>query len=257
MKILVTNDDGVFSPGLAAAAEAAAEVGEVTIVAPTSQKTGSGRSLMGDRNQKFRTAELKIGGRLFTARHMDCTPALIVKHAFNTILRGERFDLAVSGVNYGENIGYDITVSGTVGAAMEAAILGVPAIAVSQQTPIDNHLTYGNIDFSCAKYFLASFIERFRDKGPFRGFDILKLDVPETADRNTEWVLTRLSRKPYFRTLFDDGHHASPLSDGRLVVSGGPFEEGTDAFVLTRERKVAVTPLTLDFTARNTGNFFD
>jgi 5'-nucleotidase len=257
MKILLTNDDGVFSPGLAAAAEAAAKLGEVTIVAPTSQKTGSGRSLMGDRNQNFRTAELKMGEHRLTARHMDCTPALIVKHAFNTILKDERFDLVVSGVNYGENIGYDITVSGTVGAAMEAAVLGVPAIAISLQTPIDNHLTYGNIDFSCAGYFLTVFIERFREKGRFEGFDILKIDVPEAADRKTEWVVSRLSPRSYFRTLLDDGHHASPVSAGRLVVDEGPFEEGTDAYVLTRDRKVAVTPLTLDLTARETGHFFD
>jgi 5'-nucleotidase len=257
MKILVTNDDGVFSPGLAAAAEAAAELGEVTIVAPTSQKTGSGRSLLGDRNQKFQDAELKIGDRRFTARHMDCTPALVVKHAFNTILKGKRFDLVVSGINYGENIGYDITVSGTVGAAMEGAVFGIPAIAISLQTPIDNHLTYGNLDFSCAGYFLSSFIERFRSKGTFEGFDVLKIDVPETADRNTEWVVTRLSPKPYFRTLLDDGHDGSPISQGRLVAGSGPFEEGTDAYVLTRERKVSVTPLTLDLTARETGKFFE
>lgn len=256
MKILVTNDDGVFSPGLAAAAEAAAELGDVTIIAPTQQKTGSGRSLLGDRNQKFQTAELEIGGRRFTARHIDCTPALVVKHAFNTILKGVDFDLAVSGVNYGENIGYDITISGTVGAAMEAAVSGIPAIAVSLQTSVDNHLTYGDIDFSCAKYFLSAFIERFRDKGPFRGFDVLKIDVPETADRNTGWVLTRLSPKPYFRTLLDGVNHESPLSAGKLVADSGPFEEGTDAYVLTRERKVSVTPLILDLTARETGDFF-
>ncbi|HTP58901.1 MAG TPA: 5'/3'-nucleotidase SurE, partial [Spirochaetia bacterium] len=192
MKILCTNDDGVMSPGLAAAVSTALDFGNVWVAAPSSQKTGAGRSLIGERTKPFQSVELTVDGRRIKAWHMEATPALVVRHALATVLRDVKIDLAISGINYGENIGYDIGNSGTVGAAAECAALGVPAIAVSVQTEVTAHRAYGNVDWDPTRFFLARFIRMFMDKGGFLGFDVLKLDVPMGADRRTEWKACRI-----------------------------------------------------------------
>lgn len=256
MNILITNDDGIYSPGLAAAASACADFGTLYIAAPTKQQTGSGRSLIGGRDQFFQQTELEINGAPVRAFHIDCTPALVVKHAFNTILREIPVDAAVSGINYGENIGYDITMSGTVGAAIECAVRGIPSFAVSLQTHIDNHLRYGNVDWSAAGHFLRFFLQRLVERGGFSGFDICKIDVPETASPETEWVLTSLSKQSYFATVLKNLRDDAKLADVVIEREKKPYEPGTDAYVLNNERKVPVTPIVLDWTAKNTGPFF-
>lgn len=257
IRICVINDDGIFSPGLGAAVETAREYGEVSIIAPSRQKTGAGRSLMGNRDQAFEQIELKIGGKVHRAYHIDCTPALVLKHALNTVLRDKTFDLLISGINYGENIGYDITVSGTVGAAIQAAVERIPAFAVSLQTHIKNHFIYGTVDWAAARHFLAVFIERFIQNGPFPGFEIIKIDVPEEATPETEWKVAGLSRKQYFRTVLENGTPETKLSAARLIRDEKPHQEGTDAYTLLIEKKVSVTPLTLDFTACTGREYFD
>ena len=88
-------------------------------------RKGAGRSLIGERTRPFSRTEIpdRLSGKA-SAWHLDGTPALVVRHAFSTVLRDRKIDLAISGINYGENIGYDISNSGTVGAAMECARLG-------------------------------------------------------------------------------------------------------------------------------------
>lgn len=256
MNILVTNDDGIYSPGLTAAAEAAAEFGNLYIAAPSNQKTGSGRSLIGNRDQHLEKTNLEVNGKRHPAYHMDCTPALVVKHAFNTIFRDTEIDIAVSGINYGENIGYDVSISGTVGAAIECAVRGIPSFAVSLQTHIDRHLHYGDADWDVPKFFLKLFIQRCAEVGGFSGFDICKLDIPETATEDTEWVLGRLSKQSYFSTRLENPGDATKLSEVKLGRVEGAYEEGSDACILNCHDKVSVTPLTLDWTAEETGGFF-
>ncbi|HUI71409.1 MAG TPA: 5'/3'-nucleotidase SurE [Spirochaetia bacterium] len=256
MKILCTNDDGVVSPGLAAAAEAALGYADVVIAAPSSQKTGAGRSLIGDRTRPFSTTSIAAGTRSLAAYHMEATPALVVRHALSTVFRGIEIDLAISGINYGENMGYDIGTSGTVGAAMECAVLGVPAIAVSVQTEIGGHRTYGQIDWSAAKLFLGRFIRRFIDKGGFADFDVLKIDVPIDADADTEWEVCKLQRSPYYLTRMTRQSDDAVVADATLYTDPSGYAPGTDAHALMNEGKVAVTPLILDWTAPTVSGFF-
>ena len=256
MNILVTNDDGIYSPGLIAAAEAALRFGELFIAAPSNQKTGSGRSLIGHRDQHLQKTEIELNGKKHPGYHMDCTPALVVKHAFNTILRDTKIDIAVSGINYGENIGYDISISGTVGAAIECAVRGIPSFAVSLQTRIENHLHYGDVDWDAPKHFLAVLLKRCVEQGGFSGFDICKLDIPETATAETEWIVTRLSKQSYFATLVENSKDDTKLSEVTLGREKGTYEDGTDAGTINYDKKVSVTPLSLDWTAGETGNFF-
>jgi 5'-nucleotidase len=256
MEILCTNDDGVFSPGLAAAVEAARTFAKVHIAAPSGQKTGAGRSLMGDMTQPLSCAEIMAGGVPVSGYHLEATPALVVRHALETVLKKGKIDLAVSGINYGENIGYDISLSGTVGAAIECAARGIPAIAVSLQTDLSSHRTYGKMDWNAVQFFLRAFIHRFIQKGGFVGFDILKIDVPLGANEKTEWKMCALQRSSYFLTRMKKDSPDAVIADGRLYLDPESYAPGTDAYALAIEKKVAVTPLVLDWTAREAGAFF-
>jgi 5'-nucleotidase len=256
MEILCTNDDGVFSPGLAAAVEAARTFGNVHIAAPSSQKTGAGRSLMGDRTAPFSRTEITADGVRLGAYHLEATPALVVRHALGTVLKARKIDLAVSGINYGENIGYDISTSGTVGAAIECAVRGIPAIAVSLQTELSGHHSYGQMDWGAAQFFLRAFIHRFIEKGGFVGFDILKLDVPLGANEKTDWKVCALQRSPYFLTKMKKDSPDAAVADATLYTEPKSYTPGTDAYTLAIEKKVAVTPLVLDWTARGATAFF-
>ena len=256
MEILCTNDDGILSPGLAAAVEVARGFGDVRVVAPSSQQTAAGRSLVGDRHKPFVKARIAGDTGSVPAWQMDATPALTVRHALATVLRDRRFELAVSGINYGENIGYDISTSATVGAAIECAVKGIPAIAVSVQTDFGSHRSYGHIDWTATKYFLGLFIRRFIEKGRFSGFDVLKLDVPMGASERTEWKICRLEPGPYYLEKMTRQSDDAVVADLRLSVDPSRFRPGTDAYVLAVEHKVAVTPLVLDWTGDGTSSFF-
>ncbi len=250
MKILITNDDGIFSPGLKAAAEAVSELGEITIAAPASQKTAAGRSLIGNREQHFQETVITAGSKKINAYYVDCTPALVLKYAFTTIFRDNKPDLLISGINYGENIGSDITVSGTLGAAFEAASAGIPSIAVSLQTPFEYHFNYGEVNWSGAKHFLRLFAGKFINENGFRGFDILKIDVPDSADSSTEWKAARLTEKPYYNNIIVNGNRKSGLNEMKLQLNSiDAHKKGTDAYTLLIEKKVSVTPLITDLTA--------
>lgn len=259
MNILLTNDDGIFSPGLAAAARAAMEYGELYIAAPSVQKTASGRSLIGGKDEFFRKAEIKAGDRKLTAWHIDCTPALVIKMAFETVFRGIKFDLAVSGINYGENIGSDITISGTMGAAFEAASVGISAIAASLQTPISSHFDYTDENWDEAVHYLSFFIDKFRSNGRFNGFEILKLDVPASAGAaavTREWEITRLTDRPYYRNVIEKSSPQSRVSDLRVKINNVEHSEGTDAHTINVKKKVSVTPVSLDFSAPSITSLF-
>ncbi len=256
MNIIITNDDGIFSPGLAAAAEAASGYGDLFIAAPSKQKTASGRSLIGDKDDFFHETLINYGKKKFRAFHIDCTPALVLKMAFETVFRGVKFDLAVSGINYGENIGSDVTISGTLGAAFEAASVGIPAIAASLQTSLDNHFHYGDENWESALFFLKQYIGIFSEKRTFNNFQILKLDVPSGATAATPAETTRLTDKPYYRNLVENGTPSSKVSELKVSINNVEHNKGTDAHTLNVKKMVSLTPLSQDFSSPSVSRLF-
>ncbi len=128
--ILVTNDDGISSKGLRAAAEACAPLGEVLICAPTLQQSGTGRSMPITSEGRIFPQDLLIDDGLVQGYAIEGTPAQVVQHGLFEIAQ-RPVDLVVSGINYGENLGEGITVSGTIGAALESASFKLPSLAVS------------------------------------------------------------------------------------------------------------------------------
>jgi 5'-nucleotidase len=250
-QILLTNDDGIQSPGLWAAAEALSELGFVHVVAPRDQFSGAGRSLPSTSDGIITEIQVLIHGKEWTVFSVGGTPAQAVLHGILEILPF-RPDLVVSGINYGENMGIAITVSGTVGAALEAAARGLPALAVSLETDIANHLTYSpEIDFSAAAYFTQKFARRVLRDGLPPQVDLLKVDIPQNATRETPWQVTRLTRQAYFTALPPQRTPGDPRGPLGYKIEYQPDLDpsNTDAHVVRKNRQVSVTPLTLDLTA--------
>jgi 5'-nucleotidase len=170
-KILVTNDDGYFSEGIAALAAALESVGEVTVVAPMSEQSATAHSLTLSRPLRVR----KIGERRYS---VDGTPTDCVTLALTKILPGPP-DIVVSGINHGSNLGDDVTYSGTVAGALEASIFKLPGIAVS--------LNARDGDFTHAAKFAADLTARVLKEGLPEG-TILNVNVPVGAIRGARFT---------------------------------------------------------------------
>ncbi len=250
-QILLTNDDGIGSPGLWAAAEALSALGYVTVVAPRQQSSGMGRSLPNTSDGIITEEIVHIRGQSWKVYSVGGSPAQAVLHGILEIM-SQPPHLVVSGINYGENVGLGVTISGTIGAALEAAALGYPALAVSLETDARYHLSHStDVDFSAAAHFTALFARILLEKRLPFDVDVLKVDVPSDASPQTPWEWTRLARQRYYEPVPPRRNSWSePAKVGyveRAVLDG---DENSDVYVLRKKRHVAVTPLSLDLTSR-------
>jgi 5'-nucleotidase len=250
--ILLTNDDGIESHGLWAAARALSSLGQVVVAAPRQQFSGAGRSLPGHTDGLIETRRILLNGQEWQAYAVGGSPAQVVLHAMLEILP-RCPDLVVVGINYGENIGSGITISGTVGAALEAAAMGAPALAISLETDIEHHYTTSDqVDFTTAAHFAAFFSQRMLENTFPADVHVLKVDVPSTATPDTPWQITRQSLTTYFiATRPERASWDQPARVG-YALSFDPMQEppGTDIYALCVQRQVSVTPLSLDLTSR-------
>ena len=200
-QILLTNDDGIQSPGLWAAAGALAAIGRVTVAAPSEQSSGMGRSLPSTSSGIIQEQKLRVNGQEWVVYAVGGSPAQAVQHAVLEIMP-KKPDLVVSGINYGENVGLGTTISGTVGAALEGASLGIPALGISLEADQRYHLSYSQeVDFSAAAHFAAYFGRLLLNKKMPGDVDLLKVDVPNGATANTPWVVTCVARQGYYEPL--------------------------------------------------------
>ena len=252
IQILLTNDDGIQSPGLWAAAETLSSLGFVNVAAPREQFSGAGRSLPLGSDGIIAAQQMKVNGKDWRVYSVGGTPAQAVLHALIEIL-GDRPRLVVSGINYGENLGSGITVSGTVGAALEAASMGIPAMAVSLETAPEHYLSYSkSVDFSAAAYFTAYFARLILEKCLPPDVHVLNVNVPAGATPQTPWEVTRISMQRYYepqasqRTSWD-----TPGPMGYKVMYDPQRDSaGTDLYAIQIKKVVSVTPLSLDLTSR-------
>ena len=251
-QILLTNDDGILSPGLWAAAAALEAIGFVHVVAPRDQSTGMGRSLPGSSDGIIEVKTVQVNGRDWTVHAVGGSPAQAVIHAVLEILP-VRPALVVSGINYGENFGTGVTISGTVGAALEAAGIGIPGLAVSLETDKEHHNSYSeDVDFTVAAAFTKKFAAALLDFQFPPDVDVLKLEVPADASLDTDWEMTRLATLRYYESLpakRESWSQPGPL-DYRQAADLHAFARDSDVYVTRVLKKVAVTPLSLDLTSR-------
>ena len=251
-QILLTNDDGILSPGLWAAAASLSKLGFVTVIAPREQSSGAGRSLPNTSDGIIQEQRVEVNGQEWTVYSVGGTPAQTVLHGVLEVMK-RKPDLVVSGINYGENVATGVTISGTVGAALEAASLGIPAIAISLEAAAEYHLTYSEeVSFLVAAVFAERIAHLLLEKKLLPDVDVLKVDVPSDATVDTPWQLTRVSRQRYYEPL-------APTRDSwaeRAIIGyrdAGQLDdepENTDVYVLRKKRMVSVSPLSLDLTSR-------
>jgi len=250
--ILMTNDDGVHSPGIQQAAEALMDLGDVLIAAPWEEQSSTGRSMRRDATRIIHTCEMMLDGHRTTAYGIEGTPAQAVQHGVLE-LTSRKPDLLVSGINYGENMGRSVTISGTVMAAYEGAAWGIPALAVSLQMNKEEQMALSaDTDVSVAAFFTRMFAEMLLTNDFPDDVDILKVDVPKTATKATPWRLTRLSHQSYYiahRPARRDFH--TPLELGwEMSYDLDTLEPDSDIYALNVDNMVSVTPLSMDFSAR-------
>lgn len=250
--ILLVNDDGIDSPGLWAAAEALSKIAYVTVAAPKQQWSGAGRSHPTTSDGRIKVKKLPVNGEDWTAYAVGGSPAQTVVFALQELCPRQP-DLVVSGINYGENAGSGVTASGTVGAALEAATIGIPALAVSLEVVKEFQLTYSTqIDFKSAKYFTCLFAEKLLNHQMPHDVDLLKIEIPCDAIENTPWRITRLSRKPYYKlTVQPRKNLEDPVRiDYDVDTTTTDLEKDGDSYAILVDRVVAVTPMSVDFTSR-------
>ncbi|OQY47120.1 MAG: 5'/3'-nucleotidase SurE [Anaerolineaceae bacterium 4572_78] len=250
--ILITNDDGIQSPGLLATAEALAPIGDLLIVAPHEQQTGTGRSFSKITDRQIYTHSLIVNGQTMTAYSIKSTPAQVVAIALNGLTL-RPVTLTVSGINYGLNVGVYTTSSGTIGAALESAVQGVPALAVSlETTPKYCYSHSDDVDFGVAAYFTHYFTERMLRNLPLpHDVDVLKVDIPATATEQTTWQATCVSRKARWRnSSVSKSIWKSIPEDYQLVDNVEGVEPISDTQTTVVDKCISVTPLSVDITSR-------
>ncbi|MEP7116211.1 MAG: 5'/3'-nucleotidase SurE [Acidobacteriota bacterium] len=233
-KILVTNDDGVHAPGLRALAEAMRPLGDVMIVAPAQESSAIGHALTLRRPLRLET----FGPDIYA---VDGTPTDCVNIAVAVLLKGQKPDLVVSGINTGWNLGDDVTYSGTVSGALEAALLGAPAIAVSLMRTRD-----WTFDFAPSAAVAHDLAVHVLSEGlPDRVF--LNVNVPRGVPKGVR--LTVQGKRNHVTTIAE-----------RIDPRGQRYywiEEGEDDwdphdrsdYVVCRQGYVSVTALQPDMTA--------
>lgn len=249
--ILVTNDDGIASDGLRAAVEALLPIGDVVVVAPDRQWSGAGRAMPSQVTGNLKPVQFDTYmGIHIRAYAMDTSPALCVVHAMLELL-DRRPDLVVAGINYGENVSTEVTISGTIGAALEAAAFGIPSLAVSMAMPVSAHLA-GNAleDYAAARAYTQRFAHHMLTHPLPMDVDVLSINLPQNATVETPWRLTKLSRCRYFIPLPPDRKNGNGRPGYNVMEHPDKAEPNSDVWCLHAKSMVSVTPLSMDLTAR-------
>jgi 5'-nucleotidase len=234
MRILVTNDDGYLAAGIQTLAEAAKGLGTVTVVAPDREQSATSHSLTLHYPLRVRRASDSV-------QVVDGTPTDCVMLAVGELLE-ERPDFVLSGINHGANLGDDVLYSGTVAAAMEATILGIPSIAVSHAGKDHDHIG----DWAEV---LAALLQQLMTRGDFPKETLLNVNLPPVRPHLVEGVrVTTLGRRAYVGSLTrasdPNGREYFWIGGGESKWWGGPESD----FRAIHERCISVTPLHLDLT---------
>ena len=242
MRVLITNDDGISSPGLVALVQAFESVAETYVVAPEHERSATGHAIT--LHKPLRAHPSAIPGSGVKAWATNGTPADCVALGMLDLLEGQRPDVVLSGINVGPNIGRDLTYSGTVSGAMEGAIFGVPSIAVSIGT-------FRDPVFAVAGEVAVTLARAIHDRG-LPDDTLLNVNVPNLRKEEIAGIaITRQGTKRYVSRL---EKRTDPRGRTYYWLTGDPAplpdEEGTDSWALAGGR-ISITPITLDLTDRD------
>ncbi len=236
LNILVSNDDGIDAPGIYALVQEMKKIGNVTVVAPDKQQSAVGHAIT--MNYPLRVKEFKKNGKFF-GYAVQGTPADCVKLAVRAILKREP-DLVISGVNHGSNTAISIIYSGTVSAATEGTILGIPSIAVSLTT-------YGPADFRYAAQFARKLALLISKRGLPSG-TLLNVNIPPEKAEIKGVLITRQG-KAVWNDTFD--LRRDPNNREYYWLTGGLEKVDTDLDfdeAAVRDNYISITPIQYDLT---------
>lgn len=247
-RILLTNDDGYQSPGLLALKSALSPLGHIMIVAPASEKSACGHAMTLTRPLRF----VELEDDFYKLE--DGSPTDCVYLSLNALYQ-EGFipDLIVSGINIGSNMGEDVSYSGTASAAMEGVLHGIPSIAISQVLQDKN---YFGFDFELAKQSIYKIAKKILNHTyPLGAREFLNINIPQISPKDCKgFKITELG----IRTYGNDAHvHRNPRGEEYYWLGLHPLawnerdNNETSDFEATKNGYVSITPITLDFTARN------
>lgn len=252
--ILVTNDDGVFSPGLIAAAEAVQDLGDLLIAAPRFQQTGMGRSFPNsDDVGIIEKVKIIINGKEIDAYGVHGSPAQAVSYGVLE-LADRKIDLCISGINYGQNLGLSITCSGTVGAALEANSYDIPSIAVSKEADlsIQHSNEYRNMDWEVCKKVTREIASEVLKNGLTGDISILNINVPDGASLDSEIRITNQSRSSFsvFKKPEKRDFNVSYVLKSQIDVDIDKIDKESDVYAFYFDKVISITPLTWNMTAK-------
>ncbi|HXN56367.1 MAG TPA: 5'/3'-nucleotidase SurE [Myxococcales bacterium] len=239
MRILVSNDDGVEAAGLRALAEALLPLGEVTVCAPDREQSATSHSI--SLHRPLRLESLSPWGPRGEIQRfaVDGTPTDAVYVAVNHLLKDARPELVASGINKGANLAQDIHYSGTVAAAMEGAVLGLPSFAISQ-------LGHAGHDYAIAAAFARALAARVGARGLPKG-TLLNVNVPSGEPRGVQ--VTRVGKRSYAAAVVQK---VDPRGRAYYWIGGDEQAHeavpGSDCDAVFDRRLISVTPLHLDLT---------
>ena len=196
---------------------------------------------------------LKHDGLSLDAYHLDGSPAQAVLYGFVEIA-DRRPDLVVSGINYGENLGVNTTISGTVGAALQGGDMGARAIAFSLETKKDYHYNHSlDVDWSYASHWLRFFAKQALSHTAWpKDVTALKIDLPDSVTASTSWRMTSQSHQSYYvsrRTNRQNLEDPGAL-DYEVYIDYDQLEADSDIYAFAVDRVISVTPLSTDLTSR-------
>lgn len=267
MNILISNDDGVYAPGILAAKQAVEDLANVVVVAPDINNSSVGRRLTLFKHLKLDSCRLDDGSDAYS---VSGSPADAVVVGVEYVM-DERPDLVITGINQGVNISCDITSSGTVCAALEAVSLGIPAIAVSlfmdpktSYKQDENGEWYMDYDFTLTQKVLHDLVSKIIDEGFPQGVDLFNLNVPSNYE-SEEVKITRLAHRMLDKEVIDKNSieknelFSYPLDenqDGEGLIMITPdlvseYDEGSDGYALLVEKRPSLTPLNVNMTSKN------
>ncbi len=251
LRVLLTNDDGIEADGLQTLRRALKQIEgvQLAVIAPDGNRSAMARSITTRRPLWVEEVSFSDGSVGYAT---DGTPVDCVRLARLGLVEGFEAQVVVSGINHGANLGDDITYSGTVAAALEGIVLGLPAIAVSQQSKgrsLDFRFD-GGFDFDVAARFVARLLERLEDV-PMPPRTLLNVNVPAGDPRGVE--VASLGRRIYRDELRLDPHEEGTDKRRRYWIYGADpgfhDEPGTDLAAVA-EGRIAVTPIHFDLTDR-------
>ena len=271
MNILISNDDGVFAPGILAAKQAVEDLANVTVVAPDKNNSSVGRRISLFKHLKIDSCELEDGSLAYS---VSGSPADAVIVGVDYVM-DEKPDLVITGINAGVNISCDITSSGTVCAAFEAVSLGIPAIAVSlfidpntSYKQDENGEWYVDYDFTLTKKVLHDLVLKIINEGFPDNVNLFNLNVPSNYE-SEDVKITYLSHKmidkkvidntdkekeEFFNYSLDENHE----SDNLIMITSNlvkEYGEGSDGYALFVEKRPSLTPLNINMTYQDLNEF--